>query len=145
MPELPLQLFAVANLPTIRPVSVNFNGSFSGQQMRVVNNPSSLTCEGTRTYTYEYSDDSGNIASDKWVYTYTIEYLDFTIPSGNGSTIACLADTTLPVPPVVNDNCGNALTPTGPVTGKNNSLESTHSSLIKQKPYPPKEGDEDSW
>jgi hypothetical protein len=41
-------------------------------------------------------DDFGNVASDKWVYTYTVEYQDFTMPANSGSTVACFADITLP-------------------------------------------------
>ena len=71
------------------------------------------SCEGTRTYTWTYTDCEGN--THNWVYTYTIEYLDFSVPAGGSSTVACPNDTdVVPVPPTVMDNCGVTLTPTGP-------------------------------
>jgi gliding motility-associated-like protein len=73
-----------------------------------------LTCEGTRTYTYTYTDCAGN--THNWVYTYTVEYNDFTLPAAGAATVNCPDETnTVPTPPSVNDACGNALTPTGPV------------------------------
>ncbi len=75
------------------------------------------TCEGTRTYTWTYTDCEGN--SHNWVYTYTVEREDFTMPANGGSTVQCVGDITTPVPPVVNDNCNNPITPTGPVINQN--------------------------
>src|SRR5205085_2763325 len=64
-------------------------------------------CEGTRTYTYTYTDCEGN--THNWVYTYTIERLDFTMPSNGGSTVACIVSATDPGAPPVTDNCGNPI------------------------------------
>jgi hypothetical protein len=72
-------------------------------------------CEGTITYTWTYADCAGN--SHDWVYTYTIEGLDFTLPADEGTTVACEVDATAPMPPTVNDNCGDPITPSGPTTG----------------------------
>ncbi|GGD97363.1 hypothetical protein GCM10011312_21130 [Planktosalinus lacus] len=73
-----------------------------------------VDCEGTVTYTWNYADCAGN--NHDWVYTYTIVVEDFAInmPANEGSQIACASDAVAPVPPVVNDNCGNQITPTGP-------------------------------
>ena len=73
------------------------------------------SCEGTITYTYLYTDCEGN--TQDWLYTYTIERLPFTNPPDAGSTIACPALAVTPIPPVVVDNCGTTLTPTGPTLG----------------------------
>lgn len=70
-------------------------------------------CEGTITYTYTYQDCEGN--SHDWVYTYTIEREEFTVPGNQGSAVACASSITAPVPPTVTDNCGNTIVPTGPV------------------------------
>ena len=43
-------------------------------------------CEGTVT-TYSWSD--GFNPPVTWVYTYTVEYQDFTMPANAGSTVAC--------------------------------------------------------
>jgi hypothetical protein len=70
-------------------------------------------CEGTKIYTYTYTDCAG--LDFVWAYTYTIEVEDFVMPADDGETIVCATDLYTPVPPVVNDNCGNLITPTGPV------------------------------
>src|SRR5210317_1284558 len=74
-----------------------------------------VDCEGTITYTWNYEDCEGN--NHDWVYTYTVEVEDFTMPADDGSTIACASEATEPTPPAVNDNCGNPITPTGPAIG----------------------------
>ena len=71
------------------------------------------TCEGNVTYTYNFTDCEGN--THDWVYTYTIERADFTMPANAGSTVACPADVVAPTVPTVTDNCGNTLTPSAPV------------------------------
>lgn len=76
-----------------------------------VTNP--IACEGTRTYTYTYTDCAGKTAT--WDYVYTITKKDFTMPANDGTTVACIAQATQPTPPTVTDNCDSALTVTGPV------------------------------
>ncbi len=76
----------------------------------IVNNPNPLTCEGTRTYTWTYTDCAGRART--WSFVYTIERLDFTVPANSGATVDCPDDTDLvPTPPVVLSNCGEVLTP----------------------------------
>ena len=74
------------------------------------------TCEGNITYTYTYTDCEGN--THDWVYTYTIERADFTVPHLrylDRRSLRCRCRCADPLLPVVTDNCGNTLTPTGPV------------------------------
>ena len=75
------------------------------------------SCEGTVIYTFTYTDCEEN--TDTWAYTYTIEAEEFAykMPANDGITVDCHSDITTPTPPVVTDNCGNALTPTGPSIG----------------------------
>src|SRR5687768_18047009 len=71
-----------------------------------------VACEGTKTYTFTYTDCANNTAT--WTYTYTIDMPAFTITATPGaSTVACLADAVAPTTnlPVVKDACGNTLTP----------------------------------
>jgi Secretion system C-terminal sorting domain len=77
----------------------------------VTNNPNPLTCEGTRTYTWTYTDCAGRVKT--WSFVYTVERLPFSINTPNGSaTVACPDQTdVLPTPPVVTSNCGEVLTP----------------------------------
>jgi hypothetical protein len=73
-------------------------------------------CSGTKTYTWTYTDCSGN--ANPWVYTYTITPPTFTLPAAGGSTIACISNAqVVPTPPAVNNSCGDPLTITGPVVG----------------------------
>ncbi len=69
-------------------------------------------CEGDVTYTYMYIDCEGN--NHNWVYTYTIEHQDFTMPADTGETIGCAYELEAPALPTVIDNCGMTLTPIGP-------------------------------
>ncbi|NNF33672.1 MAG: hypothetical protein HKN68_06170, partial [Saprospiraceae bacterium] len=73
---------------------------------------SSPTCEGDITYTWTYTDCEGN--TQDWIYTFTIEYENFTLPPNDGETIFCEADIVVPSPPSVQDYCGNDITPSGP-------------------------------
>ena len=65
-----------------------------------------LSCEGTRTYTYSYTDCAGNVTN--WNYVYTIDVTTLpVVPADGASTVECLADATAPATPVVADVCGN--------------------------------------
>ncbi|MDD3860395.1 MAG: IPT/TIG domain-containing protein, partial [Bacteroidales bacterium] len=107
----------------------------------MTDNPEPLECEGTRTYRYSYTDCASNVSY--WEYTYTIEREDFTMPADDGNTVACIADAVEPTPPVVNDDCGNAITPSAPViSGDYNGCESTH---IYTFTYTDCEGNTHDW
>ena len=71
--------------------------------------PSPLTCEGDMVYTFTYTDCANN--SHVWTYTYTIDIPDFTLPADGSSTVNCAADAIAPVPPTIQDACGNTITP----------------------------------
>src|SRR5678809_820233 len=75
-------------------------------------------CSGTKTYTWTYTDCTGNTV--QYVFTYTVTPPTFTPPAAGGSTVACISNAqTPPTPPVVNNSCGTPLTITGPVVGPN--------------------------
>ncbi|NRT10776.1 PKD-like domain-containing protein [Flavobacterium sp. 14A] len=75
-----------------------------------VDSPATLSCEGTRTYNYTYTDCSGLVSN--WKYTYTIDLTTKPIvPVNASSTVECLANAVQPAAPAVTDKCGNALTP----------------------------------
>ncbi len=95
---------------TITPTGPTTGGTYG--QTKTLN-----TCEGTITYTWNYADCEGN--NHDWVYSYTIEVEDFLVnmPANADSLVMCVESATQPVPPVVSDNCGNTITPTGPQTG----------------------------
>ncbi|TDE41484.1 gliding motility-associated C-terminal domain-containing protein, partial [Flavobacterium rhamnosiphilum] len=78
-------------------------------------------CEGTITYTYTFTDCKEN--THNWVYTYTIERADFTMPDNDGKTVACTADIVAPTVPAVTDNCENTLTASTPVISTNPTSE----------------------
>ncbi|MGY0392317.1 HYR-like domain-containing protein [Bizionia sp. KMM 8389] len=87
--------------------------SLTPSEAVITDSPSTITCEGTRTYTYTYTDCNNN--QDTWTYSYTIEYIDFEPITATTDTADCYANIVVPTPPTVLDNCGNTLTPTGPV------------------------------
>jgi hypothetical protein len=73
-------------------------------------------CNGTKTYTWTYTDCTGS--SLPWVYTYTIPAPTVILPADGGSTVACISDAqVVPTPPAVNNSCGDPDIPTGPVVG----------------------------
>lgn len=118
------------------------DGNISAVLVSTVNNPNPITREGTRVYTYSYTDASGN--SQDWTYTYTIEYAGFTLPANGGSTVDCPADTdVVPALPTVTDNCGVTLTPSsGPVVSAKPTCEGTRTYTWT---YTDCEGNSNDW
>ncbi|MGB4847920.1 MAG: hypothetical protein WBP41_08395, partial [Saprospiraceae bacterium] len=101
-----------ASLPVIKDVC---GTTLTGTLLSTVNNPNPVICEGTRAYTYRYTDCSG--LTYDWTYTYTIDHT--TAPSQVGgpvstaSTVQCASSATAPsILPVVKDVCGTTLTGT---------------------------------
>ncbi|MBK8567609.1 MAG: hypothetical protein IPN76_30905 [Saprospiraceae bacterium] len=103
---------ALAVAPTTLPtVTSNCGEVLTPSGPVITNAPNPLTCEGTRTYAYNYTDCEGNTAT--WRFVYTIERLPFTLPANGSATVACPAQANVqPTPPTVNSNCGEVLTPT---------------------------------
>jgi gliding motility-associated-like protein len=76
----------------------------------MVDNPNPFGCEGTRVYTYRYTDCAGN--NTNWTYTYTIDITTSPIVPANGvATVACVTLAVAPIIPMVTDACGNNLSP----------------------------------
>ncbi|MBK9983607.1 MAG: hypothetical protein IPP15_14710 [Saprospiraceae bacterium] len=73
----------------------------------------SIACEGDITYTWTYTDCEGN--TQDYVHTVTVEYQPFVAIPPTTAVVDCYANIILPSPPVVTDNCGVTLSPTGPV------------------------------
>jgi gliding motility-associated-like protein len=103
-----VQCIAAATAP-ITPIVTDFCGNIiTPVLVNTVNNPNPLTCEGTRVYTYIYTDCAGNATN--WVYTYTIDLSTSPIVPANGSsTVACITLAVVPSLPSVIDFCGNIL------------------------------------
>jgi len=81
--------------------------------------PSPLTCAGTRTYNYTYTDCAG-LESLTWQYVYTIQHstppAEVGGPVATSANIECASDAVDPDDfPVVKDVCGNVLTAGTPV------------------------------
>jgi hypothetical protein len=105
---------ADATAPTLPTVTSACGETLTPAAPVITDSPNPLTCEGTRTYAYTYTDCEGNTAT--WSYVYTIERNPFTIAAPNGaSTVACLANATAPALPTVTSACGETLTPAAPV------------------------------
>lgn len=111
-----VECLADATAPTTIPTATSkCDDALTGVLTSTTDVPNSIACEGTRTYTYTYTDCAGKTAT--WDYVYTITKKNFTMPANDGTTVACIAQATQPTPPTVTDNCGGALTVTGPVEG----------------------------
>jgi hypothetical protein len=85
-----------------------------------VYDPPAFTCDGTVTYTWQYTDCEGN--TQFWDYVFTVDQVvspaEVGGPVSSGSTIACGLDGVPPVVlPVVVDACGNTIPAPAPVTG----------------------------
>jgi gliding motility-associated-like protein len=104
--------------PTVPTVTDNCGNTLTPSAPVISAMPS---CEGNVTYTYTFTDCEGN--TNNWVYTYTIEREDFTVPANAGSTVACPSAIVAPTVPTVTDNCGNTLTPSAPVISAMPSCE----------------------
>jgi gliding motility-associated-like protein len=108
-----VECLANATTPT-PPTVVDVCGtSVAAVLASTVDSPDPLTCEGTRTYNYTYTDCAGLVSN--WKYTYTID--DTTAPVLAAApapvTIQCIGD----LPPMVSlaftDNCDTAGTQLG--------------------------------
>ncbi|MEY3237607.1 MAG: hypothetical protein RI883_1708, partial [Bacteroidota bacterium] len=97
-----------ATLPVIQDVCGNVLTPLAGSP---VIGGTYAGCEGTRTYTYNYQDCEGNPFS--WTYTYTVDLTTVTVAYADDvSAVNCPADAVDPgAPGVVNDACGNPITP----------------------------------
>lgn len=111
-----VECLADATAPTTIPTATSkCDEALTGVLTSTTDVPNPIACEGTRTYTYTYTDCAGKTAT--WDYVYTITKKNFTMPANDGTTVACIAQATQPTPPTVTDNCDSALTVTGPVEG----------------------------
>ena len=96
----------------VQPTAPAVNDLCGNAIVPTVNAPAAIPCEGDMVWTFTYTDCAGNAVD--WIYTYTIDIPAFTIPYADGaSTVNCVADAQVDPgdPGVVNDMCGNVLTP----------------------------------
>ncbi|MBO7606510.1 MAG: putative Ig domain-containing protein, partial [Paludibacteraceae bacterium] len=112
-----VQCLADATAPTTLPVVKDVCGNtLTAPDPVVTDNPASLTCEGTRTYTYTYEDCAGK--TFVWVYTYNIEKNAPVIASegyATSSYITCIDEDITPTSamiPSATNSCGEVVTPT---------------------------------
>ncbi|MDX2360731.1 MAG: gliding motility-associated C-terminal domain-containing protein, partial [Crocinitomicaceae bacterium] len=71
--------------------------------------PTALPCEGNMVWTFTYTDCAGNTID--WTHTYTVDIPMYAMPANGASTVECMSQVAMPVPPVMNDMCGNAMAP----------------------------------
>jgi hypothetical protein len=109
----------------------------------VVTSTAKPGCEGNRNWNFKYTDCEGNTAT--WVFIYTVEYLDFTVPPSETANVECPLNASQPVPPVVKDNCGITLTPTGPVIASSTNAWGCEGSRSYTWTYKDCEGNTHTW
>ena len=135
---------ANSTAPTLSTVTSHCGETLIPAAPVITDSPSSLTCEGTRTYAYTYTDSEGNTAT--WSYVYTIEREPFTISTPNGSaTVACLANATAPTLPTVTSNCGETLTPAAAVITDSPSSLTCEGTRTYAYAYTDCEGNTATW
>ncbi|MBP7849768.1 MAG: hypothetical protein KA053_05790, partial [Lentimicrobiaceae bacterium] len=85
-------------------------GTVHGTLVSIIDNPNPVQCNGSRVYTYAYTDNANN--TSHWTYTYTVQYTGGLVPPANGSeTVSCLQDAVDPGPPnPISDACGRSVT-----------------------------------
>ncbi|MEP7375098.1 MAG: hypothetical protein ABI675_16995, partial [Chitinophagaceae bacterium] len=104
---IPCLANAVAPIPPV--VIDNCGGVITTSGPVISEDP---VCNGTKIYTYTYTDCNGT--SYNWVYTYTIAAPAVVLPANGTATVACPFDAIIPTPPVVIDNCGRPIIPSAP-------------------------------
>ena len=120
----PTNLSSTVNCITnaVQPVpTFNVAGSCTGPVITVTDSPPTLTCEGTRVYSFQYNNCGGcPFSSFTWTYTYIIDRTVF--PNENGgpvsssSIVNCASLAVAPTTfPVINSSCGEVLTHGGPI------------------------------
>ncbi|WP_188358245.1 HYR-like domain-containing protein, partial [Mangrovimonas yunxiaonensis] len=96
---------------TLPTVTDGCGNTLTPSNAEITDSPDPITCEGTRTYTYSYTDC--NNTTKTWSYVYTIDLTTAPVVPANGSeTVECLSEAVQPTAPVVTDACGNDITPT---------------------------------
>jgi hypothetical protein len=87
----------------------------------ITDNPSPLTCEGTRTYTYTYTDCAG--LSFEWSYTYQIIVPEVVFDTRQDTTISCSAAPPVGTPLGYSNGASGSCLISGNVTG---TISGTH-------------------
>ncbi|MBP8042365.1 MAG: hypothetical protein KAZ36_10700, partial [Bacteroidales bacterium] len=132
---------SAATAPTLPTVTDACGNPVNAVLVSIVTLPDPMTCEGTRAYTYRFTD-CANLSTD-WVFTYTIEREDFTMPANPApQVVACAADLTAPTLRVITDNCDNILTPTGPVIS---TIPACEGNVTYTYTYTDCEGNHHDW
>ncbi len=106
----PVQCLASATAPTIPPVfDVDGTTLLPAVLVSMVDSPDPIDCQGTRTYTYSFTNCSG--FSSNWSYVYTIQHVTSPVlPANGGSSLECMASVTTPTPPTgIVDVCGKSV------------------------------------
>ena len=100
---------SAATAPSTPSISDACGNNLTPVLVSTVDNPSPLTCNGTRTYTYSYTDCASHISN--WAYTYTISAPTITITSCPPAQTYCSTVAgTYTIPAIVaTANCGGVL------------------------------------
>ncbi|WP_405349636.1 hypothetical protein, partial [Ruminobacter amylophilus] len=94
---------APATLPVVKDVCGN---TLTAPTPVVTDDPASLTCNGTRTYTYTYKDCANK--EFVWTYTYTISVPDLSPEADGGREVPCVEDANGHVVPTLTDACSRS-------------------------------------
>ncbi len=135
---------ADATMPSAPAVTDHCGNALTPSDTTIVDTPDPVSCEGTRVYTFTYTDCKGN--HQDWTYTYTIEYEDFSITEAAGaSTVNCIAEATMPTAPAVTDHCGNSLTPSDTTVADTPDPVTCEGTRVYTFTYTDCEGNHQDW
>ncbi|NLN96449.1 MAG: T9SS type A sorting domain-containing protein, partial [Bacteroidales bacterium] len=108
--EATVNCFADASEPILPEVYDHCGNIITAELISVIDDPDMYACEGSRVYTYKYTDCAGN--SSDWQLTYYIELTTSPeVPANGNATVNCISDAVPPQIPEITDACGNVLTP----------------------------------
>ncbi len=108
--EAIVNCFADASEPILPEVYDHCGNMLTAELISVIDDPDMYACEGSRVYTYKFTDCAGN--SSDWQFTYYIELTTSPeVPANGHATVNCISDAVPPQIPEITDDCGNVLTP----------------------------------
>ena len=101
--------YAVADSITLPVIADQCGVTLDAPVPVITNDWNTEPCNGTRTFTYNYTDCADSVLT--WTYTFTIDMPAPTIPANGGTTVQCYAEAqVVPTTPEVTDTCGRTLT-----------------------------------
>ena len=95
----------------IQPVAPVVTDQCGNALTPVITENADPACNGSKVYTYTYTDCAGISAIYTYTYTITLTTAPVIAAANGTETVVCIGDTYIPTPPAVVDACGNPIVP----------------------------------